>query len=752
MSRASAPSESSSFSASSVEVPTISPLPTPSAFTIPFGRPYRTHPNRARRVLTARNIVGPLPSHRLDLRYTSHHSSSNDFTSNSLPDSPLDSLLDSSSDHSLSDYSLLDHSSEDNIEEDIDAGVPADVGARTDVRVRVEIDEGIGLDVDLFREDFPDLVSSDETSKRQLEADSVIASVERASLSSRVVVTEKRNTRLRETLRMESVRADRLRRHLSFVEDELRLIRRSRYYERMRFRRFEEQVENRIVELYFVRTEYQLADIFIKPLPRERFNFLIENLCMRTRLLVRSRLESFVHVIHFVEYLAHYLLKTRVWDPLFCELFLSVLFLLRSQLHRRKGAIVASPSRVHELDTHSSSKADPSKSSLPPVFVAPMVLPFLRSNNSKSDTKMPERHVSYTPHDAMLARWRSRVASRSSSPTTSTLEIPTTPIPPAPSAIVAPFTNIISPVDAPPEIQHSSSDHSSFGHSTLGHSLSGHTPPVTTIVDSSAPRFVYPPLARTLQSPVVAVTSSIPASGASVPFRADLLPHRKRFRMLFHQIIADDTVVVVAADMDVKAGVDGYWYGDDMVMPDVMERLKQVGEVVQDIYGHVMEIPLHMVEDIETGQREEKDGLLDRVASLKRSNARLRGTLWMTSARADRFCRSMRFMAGELRQIRSTTSKAIKELINQQVAKAFAAYEANYADEVAVKSQSQNGDDDDNRNGRGNKDENGGGNGNRNRGGNGNGNLNRNDRGTMPIDVIVVGLQHEVLQLPRQST
>ncbi|GJS92117.1 hypothetical protein Tco_0774753 [Tanacetum coccineum] len=39
-----------------------------------------------------------------------------------------------------------------------------------------------------------------------------------------------------------------------------------------------EQVENGIVELYFVRTEYQLAGIFTKPLPRERFNFLIEKL------------------------------------------------------------------------------------------------------------------------------------------------------------------------------------------------------------------------------------------------------------------------------------------------------------------------------------------------------------------------------------------------------------------------------------------------------------------------------------------
>ncbi|GKF92652.1 hypothetical protein Tco_0279371, partial [Tanacetum coccineum] len=43
-----------------------------------------------------------------------------------------------------------------------------------------------------------------------------------------------------------------------------------------------EQVENGVVELYFVRTEYQLADIFTKPLPRERFNFLIDKLGMRS--------------------------------------------------------------------------------------------------------------------------------------------------------------------------------------------------------------------------------------------------------------------------------------------------------------------------------------------------------------------------------------------------------------------------------------------------------------------------------------
>nr|GFA26805.1 retrovirus-related Pol polyprotein from transposon TNT 1-94 [Tanacetum cinerariifolium] len=50
----------------------------------------------------------------------------------------------------------------------------------------------------------------------------------------------------------------------------------------VRYNFIKEQVENGIVELYFIRTEYQLADIFTKPLPRERFNFLIEKLGMRS--------------------------------------------------------------------------------------------------------------------------------------------------------------------------------------------------------------------------------------------------------------------------------------------------------------------------------------------------------------------------------------------------------------------------------------------------------------------------------------
>ncbi|GJY64487.1 hypothetical protein Tco_0465947 [Tanacetum coccineum] len=43
-----------------------------------------------------------------------------------------------------------------------------------------------------------------------------------------------------------------------------------------------EQVENGVVELYFVKTEYQLTDIFTKALTKERFEFLIRRLGMKS--------------------------------------------------------------------------------------------------------------------------------------------------------------------------------------------------------------------------------------------------------------------------------------------------------------------------------------------------------------------------------------------------------------------------------------------------------------------------------------
>ncbi|GJS05307.1 putative reverse transcriptase domain-containing protein [Tanacetum coccineum] len=377
------------------------------------------------------------------------------------------------------------------------------------------------------------------------------------------------------------------------------------------------------------------------------------------------------------------------------------------------AAAVASPAGVLELDTHSSSEVDPSESSPPPVSVAPMVSPFLCSDDSESDTEIPERHVSPTSHDVMLTRWRSRVASRSSSPTTSTLEIPTAPILPTPSAIVAPS----SEYPLAPGIDREEVDHS----------LSGHTPPDTIDDDSSTPqRFVHRSLARTLwcseaylcwrsgplstmyppttsellagdtaselsagpsrkrcRSPTAIVTSSIHATRALVPFRADLLPPRKRFKdsispedsveedintYVLEDIKADAMTVEVAVDRDVEARVDA---GIDMevdvrigVEDEVESSDRGTIEVGVDLAVgiDILDAMLIPDADIKSGQRElesrsliaggERDSLLEQVASLERINMSLRGTMMKERVRADRFRRRVRSIESELRQIR----------------------------------------------------------------------------------------------------
>ncbi|GKB54773.1 MAK10-like protein [Tanacetum coccineum] len=118
------------------------------------------------------------------------------------------------------------------------------------------------------------------------------------------------------------------------------------------------------------------------------------------------------------------------------------------------AAAVALPAGVLKLDTPSSSEADPS-----------------------SDTKMPERHVLPTPHNAMLTR---------------TLTMRKSVRPLCYHRLALSYTSHhLDHFTSGSSSDHSSSDHSSSGHSILGYSLSGHTPPDTTIVVSSAPpRFV----------------------------------------------------------------------------------------------------------------------------------------------------------------------------------------------------------------------------------------------------------------------
>nr|GEV07092.1 copia protein [Tanacetum cinerariifolium] len=49
-----------------------------------------------------------------------------------------------------------------------------------------------------------------------------------------------------------------------------------------RYHFIKEHVEKGTIELYFVKTDYQLADIFTKALPTDRFNYLVRRLGMRS--------------------------------------------------------------------------------------------------------------------------------------------------------------------------------------------------------------------------------------------------------------------------------------------------------------------------------------------------------------------------------------------------------------------------------------------------------------------------------------
>nr|GEZ09300.1 hypothetical protein [Tanacetum cinerariifolium] len=354
---------------------------------------------------------------------------------------------------------------------------------------------------------------------------------------------------------------------------------------------------------------------------------------------------------------------------------------------------------------------------------------------------MLERRVSPTPHDAMLDRWRSRVALRSSPPTTSAPEIPTAPIPPAPSAVDIPIGRLYRTYPGGP--CRSSSDHSSSGHSILCHFVFGHTPLVTTITDSSALlRFVYPPLARTPQyrdayrhwrssslstlypprtyvslvgdssfessvepsrkrcrSHVSIVTSSIHTSRALVPSRAYFLPPRKRFK---DSILPEDTV---------GEEIDTYVLADIKADAMVVDVVADMGVEAMVNVGIGMEVDVGVdVKDEVEGEVESSDRGIIKVG------------------------------VDVVARIDIPDGKLMPDAI-KCLEQALATYEANRAAKLVVESQSQNGDDDNNSNigGSGNKNEGGngdgndGGNGNKNGGGNGNGNPNRNDIGVMPV-------------------
>ncbi|GJR95212.1 hypothetical protein Tco_0267386 [Tanacetum coccineum] len=512
----------------------------------------------------------------------------------------------------------------------------------------------------------------------------------------------------------------------------------------VRYHFIKEHVEKGTIELYFVKTDYQLADIFTKALPVDRFNYLVRRLGMRS--LCPQELDRLAKLhqnqrnlpkdtpIDRLEVLSDDGNPSRanIKQALGRSSSKKVMYADQSKDIKMRE-IVSLQAMLVDYVVKLIRLTDPLESSPPPVSVAPMVLPFLCLDDSESYTEIPERHFPLAPvvapprirrRRAILIRLGQDIPigklyrTHPGGPCKAlTVRKSVRPLPSHRLALRY-TSHHLDRFTSGSSSGHSSSDHSSSGHSISSHSLSGHASPNTTIADSSTPpRFGYPPLARTprcseaylrwrsaplstmyppttselsvgdssskssarpsrkrCRPPDATVTSSIHATRALVPSLADLLPPRKRFRDsilpedsveedidtdVLADIKADAMVDEVAVDRDVEAGrIDIL---DGMLVPDAVKRLEQVEEGLQDIYEHVIEIPLQRIKEIDTGQREletrslidggERASLLEQVASLERSNARLRGTMMMESARADRFWRRMSFMESELRKI-----------------------------------------------------------------------------------------------------
>nr|GEW01681.1 hypothetical protein [Tanacetum cinerariifolium] len=217
-----------------------------------------------------------------------------------------------------------------------------------------------------------------------------------------------------------------------------------------------------------------------------------------------------------------------------------------------------------------SSDSDPSKDSLPLALELPLVSPYLCADDSKANIESkpaehrPERHESLAVHDAMVSRWKDKVASRLPSPSRSSSQDTLSPLFEFPIALVVAPPGIrrrpailSQPEEAIPFDRHSSPDFtsdSSFSGSSLDSSLDTFLgSPSDSFSDTSLVHFSgcnasesslksssersldssslsAGPSRKRCRSPTTSVPSSTPVLRSIAPTLADLLPTRKRFR------------------------------------------------------------------------------------------------------------------------------------------------------------------------------------------------------------------------------
>nr|GEW68695.1 retrovirus-related Pol polyprotein from transposon TNT 1-94 [Tanacetum cinerariifolium] len=510
-----------------------------------------------------------------------------------------------------------------------------------------------------------------------------------------------------------------------------------------RYHFIKEQVENGIIELYFVRTEYQLADMFTKALPEDGFKYLVKRIGMRclTPAEPEGRMPTKIELtleqsqqgvsndvlvsIEGVEELKrnvwikgenkaalHYTLgRNRASGHVFrpapfggvtdwYQSLAEVPIVPADPLVALEVRLVSVTSTTEVLDLvdYSSFDSDPSEDSLPPAPELPLVSPFLCSDDSETNN-----------------------------------------------------TSLGSPLDS---LSNTSSIHSS-GCDASGQTHSGPSTRVASSRSLDSSSISVGPSHKRCRSPTTLVPSSTPVSRSIAPTMlifyhlargigdgvdtkdgigigveiaaSDIKEDKEEFE-------AEASVggtIKITIDLLVTGGISESTRGD---VPDIKDTL-------YDKVHYMSEVPLDKITEFETAQRQleagqlmasgERAGLTDRIRRLGLENLMVRALLCIERDRVDRLRHHMALSQEEFYQIRrdrDDVRRRLRRLKSFRVAEALANYEATRAaNALEAESQSKNGNDGDNGNG-GNRNENHGDGGN-----NENRNPNENGRGAMPV-------------------
>ncbi|GJU91309.1 hypothetical protein Tco_1303732 [Tanacetum coccineum] len=247
--------------------------------------------------------------------------------------------------------------------------------------------------------------------------------------------------------------------------------------------------------------------------------------------------------------------------------------------------VVTSPVGVLDLITYSSTDSDSSEDPSSPehATTTPATSPFLCSFDSSetsgdfSNRGSLERPPLLDSHETIVARWRSRVALRSSSSSsahalpsiiiTSPAPCRIVPAPPRvhslPSRIPANHRRFHSSSSSPPRKRRRTSSCSSLSEGSSSYSSTSLSERSSHSVTTHSPSTSTGPSRKRCWSLATFVTSTTHTPRALSPVRADLLPPHKRIRGSSAALSPEDTIeesLEVGSktniDSDIKADIE----------------------------------------------------------------------------------------------------------------------------------------------------------------------------------------------------